>query len=151
MSRTRNPAHPDWLEYRLEKLAFHNGAELGFKNAQMLYRDDNREIVITRLGSPPLAVDQAFRDVMAAKSPIKTIYYEMRVKGYRRVAFFYHPIPAQVKVMLEPRPTGQNVLYFSQRGGDPIFSKDWTLDEVTGGKIPLENKVWQFHGAGHEH
>jgi hypothetical protein len=140
-----------WLEYRLERLAFWNGAELGFRNARMLYRDDSREIVIDRLGAPPALVDKTVREVMGAQSPIKTIFYEMRVHGYPRVAFFYHPIPRSVRVMLEPRPNGQNVLYFSQKNGDPIFSKDWTLREVTGGKIPIDQAVWQFHGAGHEH
>ncbi len=140
-----------WLEYVLEKLEFHNGAILGFKNAQMRYRDDGREIVITRLGSPPLAVDKAVRDVMAQKSPIKTIFYQMRVRDFPPVAFFYHPMPAGAAVYLEPRPNGQNVLYFSQEEGRPIFSKEWTLRQVTEGKIPIDRAEWQFHGYGHEH
>lgn len=144
------PKRP-WLEYVLEELQFHNGARLGFKNARMLYRDDRREILIDRLGAPPLAVDKAFRDVMAARSPIKRIYYQMRVEGYPPVAFFKHFIPGKVRVMLEPRPNGQNVLYFNQLDGDEIFSKEWSLRQVTEGEIPIDKPVWQFHGAGHEH
>ncbi len=145
------PAKRPWLEYVLERLQFHNGAELGFKNAQMQYRDDQREIVITRLGSPPLAIDAAVRKVMAAKSPIKTIFYQMRVAGYPPQAFFFHPMPAGARVFLEPRPNGQNVLYVNQKSGNTIFSKDWTLSQVTDGKIPIDRPVWQFHGYKHEH
>ncbi len=140
-----------WLEYVLEKLEFQNGAILGFKNARMLYRDDRREIVITRLGSPPLAVDAKVRAVMAKRSPVKEISYEMRVDGYPPQAFFFHPMPAGAEVFLEPRPNGQNVLYVNQRRGETIFSKDWTLRQVTEGNIPIDRPVWQFHGYKHEH
>lgn len=140
-----------WLEYRLEALEFHNGAKLGFRNARMRYRDDNREILVERLGSPPLQVDRAVREVMGARSPIKTIFYEMVVPGYPHEAFFFHPMARDARVFLEPRPNGQNVLYFNQAEGRPIFSKDWTLREVTQGRIPIDRAVWQFHGYRHEH
>ncbi len=145
------PAKRPWLEYTLEELEFYNHARLGFENAQMRYRDDEQEIVITRLKSPPLHVDRVVRQVMADRSPIKTIYYEMRVAGYPPQAFFYHPMAAGAEVFLEPRPNGQNVLYVNQKGGNTIFSKDWTLSQVTDGKIPIDRPVWQFHGYKHEH
>ncbi|MGH6754599.1 MAG: hypothetical protein ACREDP_20790 [Bradyrhizobium sp.] len=143
-----------WLEYHLEKLAFHNGAVLGFTDARMLYRDDDREIAITQLKTPPAQVD---RTINAIRLPggqlpeIKTIYYEMRVEGYPSEAYFFHPMKKGVGVVLEPRPNGKNVLYFDQRDGRTIFSKDWTLRDVTQGRIPLDRAVWQFHGYQHEH
>lgn len=141
----------EWLEYRLEALEFHNGAKLVFKSARMLYRDDNREILVDRLGMPPGAVDRILSKAGAALSPIKTIFYEMRFAGYPREAFFFHPLQRGARVFLEPRPNGQNVIYFSQAAGRPIFSKEWTAREVTAGRVPLDRAVWQFHGYKHEH
>lgn len=146
----------DWLQYRLEELEFHNGARMGFGSpgALMRYRDDNREIAVTDLKTPPAAVDAVVRKL---KNPdgtlpeIKTIYYQMLVDGYPPQAFFYHPMKRGVGVVLEQRPRGQNVLYFNQREGRTIFSKDWTLREVTDGNIPIDKRVWQFHGYQHEH
>ncbi len=144
----------DNLEYRLEKLEFHNGAILGFKKARMLYRDDSREIAITNLGIPPLAMDANLRKIANpdGKAPrIRTIYYEMVLPGYRPEAFFYHPISRGADVFIEGRQRGQNVIYFNQAAGRPIFSKEWTLRQVTQGRIPIDKPVWQFHGYKHEH
>lgn len=141
----------DWLEYRLEKLAFHNGAILGFKKARMLYRDDDREILIERLGAPPPAVDKVLRQVQSDRTPIRTIYYEMRVKGYPPENFFYHPMGRGARVYLEQRKSGENVLFFNNADGNTLFSKEWTLRDVTQGRIPLDKAVWQFHGYKHEH
>ncbi len=149
------PDQKPWLEYHLEKLAFQNGAILGFgPGTRMQYRNDDREIAIERFGVPPAAVDAAVRGVLnpdGSMPEVKTIYYEMRVQGYPREAFFYHPMKRGVGVMLEARPRGQNVLYFSQKNGRTIFSKDWTLRDVTQGRIPIDRAVWQFHGYQHEH
>ncbi len=149
------PTEIPWLEYRLESLEFQNGAVLGFNGARMWYRyDDNKEIAIDRLKMPPAAVDAMFATVRngARDLPeIKTINYEMRVQGYVPQAFFYHPMKRGVGVRLEPRLKGQNMLYFSQKDGRPIFSKDWTLRQVTNGQIPIDRAVWQFHGYQHEH
>jgi hypothetical protein len=143
-----------WLEYRLEALEFFNGAKIGFKNARMRYRDDNREILIERLGAPPWTVDRTLAAAGVADGkaqPIKTIYYEMRFAGFPREAFFFHPLARGANVFLEPRPTGQNVLFFKQAEGRPIFSKDWTAREVTQGRVADDRRVWQFHGYKHEH
>lgn len=148
------PDDPDWLVYRLEALEFHNGAKLGFRHAQMFYREDSREILIDRLGIPPAAVDATLRKIAnpdGSLPAIKTIFYEMRVKGYPREAFFFHPVSRDASLHLDPRPKGENKLYFNQRDGRPIFSKGWTLREVTQGRIPLDRAVWQFHGYKHEH
>ncbi len=147
-------AEKPWLEYRLEALEFHNGAKLGFRDARMRYADDDREILIERLGMPPGAVDSTLRSIAGKDGklpPIKTIFYEMRVAGYPREAFFFHPIKRGALVVLQPRQNGQNVLFFSQAEGRPIFSKDWTLRDVTQGRIPIDRAVWQFHGYKHEH
>lgn len=143
-----------WLEYRLEALEFHNGAKIGFRTARMLYRDDSREVMIDRLGLPPAAVDATLKSIAnpdGSMPEIKTIFYEMRVAGYPREAFFFHPIGKGAFVKLDPRPSGENKIYFNQRRGLPIFSKDWTLRQVTQGRIPIDRAVWQFHGFKHEH
>lgn len=143
-----------WLEYRLEALEFHNGAKIGFGHAQMLYRDDSREILIRGIGFPPAAVDATLKQISnpdGSLPPIKTIFYEMRANGYPREAFFFHPISRGADVRLEHRARGENVLYFNQKDGRPIFSKDWTLRQVTQGRIPVDRAVWQFHGYKHEH
>ena len=143
-----------WLEYQLEALEFHNGAKIGFRTARMLYSTDNQEIQIDRLGMPPAAVDAVLRSVLGADGEpesIKTIFYEMRVPGYPSEAFFFHPIKRDAFVKLDPRPRGENKIYFNQAEGCPIFSKDWTMRQVTQGRIPIDRAVWQFHGYKHEH
>lgn len=148
------PEKKPWLEYRLEALEFHNGAKLGFRGARMLYRDDDREIAIDRLGLPPAAVDAKLREIANPSGVlprIRTIFYEMVVPGYPREAFFFHPIHQRADVRLQRRTNGENVLYFSQAKGRTMFSKDWTLRDVTEGRIPIDRAVWQFHGYKHEH
>lgn len=145
---------PADLAYHLEALEFHNGAKLGFRNAKMLYRDDSREIALVEFGIPPLALDAAIRKIEnpdGTLPPLKTIFYEMRMPGYPREAFFFHPISRGAEVQLERRAPGGNVLYINQTAGRTIFSKDWTLRQVTQGRIPLDRAVWQFHGYKHEH
>ncbi len=145
-------AQTPWLEYRLEGLEFFNGAEIGFKNARMLYREDDREILIERLGVPPAAVDSVLRSAgIGPGEKIRTIYYEMRFAGYPSEAFFFHPLQRGANVVLKPRPKGENTLYFEQAEGWPIFSKDWTARDVTQGRVPDDRRVWQFHGYKHEH
>ncbi len=142
------------LEYRLEALEFHNGAKLGFRDALMLYRDDSREIAVTRLDAAPLVVDAALRAIAnpdGTLSQIKTIFYEMRLPGYAHEAFFFHPISRGADVRLELRPRGRPGRFFNQAAGRPIFSKEWTLRQVTQGRIPIDKAVWQFHGYKHEH
>ncbi len=148
------PSDASQLQYRLEKLEFHNGAILGFKKAIMQYRDDNREIAITNLGIPPLAMDANLRKIAnhdGTAPTIRTIYYEMVLPGYKAEAFFYHPMSRGAEVYIEGRLRGQNVIYFNQAAGRPIFSKEWTLRQVTQGRIPIDKAVWQFHGYKHEH
>lgn len=143
-----------WLEYWLEALEFHNGAKIGFRGARMLYRDDNLEVAIDRLGFPPAAVDSTLKSVEnpdGTLPEIKTIFYFMKAEGYPEEAFFFHPISRGAKVRIERRRAGENVLYFNQTQGRPIFSKEWTLRQVTQGRIPIDRAVWQFHGFKHEH
>jgi hypothetical protein len=143
-----------WLEYRLEKLAFHNRGELGFRRARMLYNEQDHIIAIEHLDSSRQDIDAALREIANADGSlpaIKTIYYEMRVDGYRPMAFFYHPLKREAEVFLLPREAGRTRLFFRQVDGRPMFSKDWTLREVSRGKIPSDRAVWQFHGYQHEH
>ncbi len=144
-----------WLEYRLEKLEFQNGAAITFRGARMLYNEDDHVIAIERIGATTAEIDRALDAIREARTgaypEIKTIFYEMRVDGFPPMAFFYHPLGKGAGVYLQPRRPGDRVLFFFQRDGLPMFSKQWTLREVSRGKIPSDRAVWQFHGYRHEH
>lgn len=143
-----------WLEYRLEKLEFHNGAVLGFRRARMLYNTEAAAIKIEHLDSSPQHIDDSLREIAnpdGTLPEIKTIYYEMRVSGFPPMAFFWHPIGKGAEIRIEPPRAGQTVLIFRQADGRAMFSKDYTLRDVTRGKIDSSRAVWQFHGFKHEH
>lgn len=147
-----------WLEYRLERLAFHNGAELGFTRARMRYNPSDHVIAIEHLDASTSVIDDALRRISIAGDDgqtelpaIKTIYYEMRIEGYPPFAFFFHPVSRGAQIYLLPRQPGRALLHFMQRDERPMFSKNYTLREVTRGKVPSDRAVWQFHGYKHEH
>lgn len=148
-----SPGTP-WLEYRLEALEFHNGGKLGFKRARMLYNPGDHIIAIEHLDADPAAIDDALRAVAnpdGTLPEIKTIFYEMRIEGFPPMALFFHPLNRGAGVYLLQRERGRARLFFQQKDGRPIFSKNYTLREVTRGKVPSDRAVWQFHGYKHEH
>lgn len=154
MKVAKQTAAAPWLEYRLESLEFQNGAKLGFRDARMLYNEGDHIIAIEQIGATPAEIDRALatiRNPDGTIPPIKTIFYAIRVEGHREPFFFYHPIQPGAGVQLLPREKGRTRLFFSQENGRPMFSKDWTLSDITAGKIRSDKKVWQFHGWRHEH
>lgn len=143
-----------WLEYRLEKLEFHNGAVLGFRHARMRYNTEAATIMIEHLDSSPQQIEDSLREISrrdGSLPEIKTIFYEMCVTGYPSMAFFWHPISQGAEIRLLPPRSNSSVLYFRQADGLPMFSKDYTLSDVTRGRIASDRAVWQFHGYRHEH
>jgi hypothetical protein len=141
------------LTYRLERLEFRNGAELGFRRARMRYHVDNRSILIDQVDSSPQEIDRALAEIADDSGmlpEIKTIFYEMVLTGNQPIKMFYHPLEKGAGVRLERRPRGLTALIFSQEDGREMFSKEWTLRDVTAGKIDSDFNVWQFHGWRHE-
>lgn len=143
-----------WLEYRLEKLEFRNGAALGFRNALMRYNPDDHVMLIEPPDASPQEIDAMLAEVADARTgeipEIKAIYYSIKIDGYPRVKLL-HPLQAGARVRLLPRQAGQAHLYFFQEDSLPMFSKEWTIRDVTRGEIPSDKNVWQFHGWRHEH
>lgn len=143
-----------WIDYVLRKLVFHNGAVLGFRGAKMLYRDDDRGIAIENPDWSAQDIDASLREIAdpdGTLPPIKTIFYDMKIEGVPNYPMFFHPLAPGANVRLLPRERGRTVLFFEQADGRKIFSKNFTLRDVTQGKIDSDQAVWQFHGYKHEH
>ena len=120
----------------------------------MLYNTEDHVIAIEQLDARPADIDGALRKIAnpdGSLPEIKTIFYEMRVDGYPPMAFFYHPIGPGAGVQLLPREGNRTRIFFRQADGRPMFSKDFTLREVTRGRVASDRAVWQFHGYRHEH
>lgn len=140
-----------WLEYRLRRLVFRNGGELGFRGARMLYNEDDHIIALEEIAASQQLIDQALAEVANADGTlgeIKTIYYDMIVTGHKPLKF-YHPIGPGARVRLLPRERGRSRLFFAQEDGAPMFSKNFTLRSVSEGQIDSDKRVWQFHGYKH--
>ncbi len=152
---TQNPMPKRrWIDYVLRKLEFANGAVLGFRGAVMLYREDNRGIAIEHPDWSTQDIDASLREIANADGtlpPIKTIFYDMKIEGVKNYPMFFHPLKREANVRLLPREKGRTVLFFEQADGRTIFSKDFTLRDVTQGAIDSDQAVWQFHGYKHEH
>lgn len=145
---TRDP----WLEYHLRALEFQNGAKLGFRRARMLYNEDDYIVAIEHVDAPLNFVDEKLAEIANAAGDLpelKTIYYDMVVEGHKPLRF-YHPLKRGAHVRLLPREPGRSRLFFTQANGTPMFSKDYTLREVSRGEIPSDKAVWQFHGYRHD-
>ncbi len=146
-----------WLEYRLRRIEFQNGAEIGFRRARMLYNEDDHIIAIEHVDASSQKIDDTLAEIadQAGNLPdMKTIFYDMVVTmpGRKPVKLgFYHPMKHGAGVRLLPREPGRSRLFFAQAGGKPMFTKEWTLRDVSDGEIDSDKRVWQFHGYKHEH
>lgn len=145
---------PPHLEYRLERLEFRNGAALGFRNALMRYNPDDHVLMIDHVDAAPQQIDDMLAEIADQRTgeipEIKTILYTIKIEGYPRVKLF-HPLKKGARVRLMPRQAGASHLFFFQEEELPMFSKDWSIRDVTRGEIPDDKRVWQFHGWRHEH
>ena len=141
-----------WLEYRLRRIEFQNGAEIGFRRARMLYNEDDHIIAIEHVDEPSWRVDEILAEIADRRGnlpELKTIFYDMVIEGYPPIRFF-HPMEPGTGVRLLEREPGRSRLFFAQRNGEPMFTKEWTLRDVSEGAIDSDRRVWQFHGYRHE-
>lgn len=147
-------ARDPYIEYRLESIEFHNGAILGFRKARMWYNDDGEAIRIDNVDAGALEIDQVLREIADPKTgeipDIKEVNYSILVHGYGRFGF-YHPMQPGTGVKLLPPERGGSRLHFEQQQpGRKMFTKEWTLRDVTEGQIDSNKAVWQWHGYKHE-
>lgn len=149
-------ARDPWLEYRLRRIEFRNGAEIGFRRARMLYNEDDHIIAIEHIDASSQKIDDTLKEIANPYGDlpeIKTLYYDMvvTIDGRKPVTLgFYHPMKRGAQVNLMPPEPGRSRLFFSQADGKPMFTKEWTLRDVSDGEIDSDKAVWQFHGYKHE-
>lgn len=146
-------AHP-WLEYRLDSLTFKNGVRLKFPpSTRLLYEPDDHVIAIELTAKQRGDIKQNI-PVVAGSSPdfeLRRIEYSMLVDlpSGKKTLRFFHPMKPGTGVRLTINDRGE--LFFMQQDGKPLFSKDYTLRDVSRGQIDSDRAVWQFHGYRHEH
>jgi hypothetical protein len=141
-------AYP-WLEYRPEALEFFGGGRVEFPaDARMLYNEEDNVIL---LENPGHLTGSRLASYVADHAELKRIEYSMLVDvdGRQRRLGFYHPLNRGADVRLSQNDQGD--IFFFNTQGRPLFTKDWTLREVSRGTIPSNRAVWQFHGYKHEH
>lgn len=142
-----------WIVYRLRRIEFQNGAVLGFGRARMGYDDANGDrIRIDHIDAPSAEIDRALSAIVDSRGylpELKTIFYDMEVEGHAPIRF-YHPMKRGTGVRLLPPRARSSMLYFGQEDGDSMFTKEWTLRDVSEGEIDSDKRVWQFHGYKHE-
>lgn len=142
-------ARETWLEYQPHKLSVAGGYSVDFPpSSRMLYNPDDHVIA--------LEVPEAVRRSIAAQLPpdgleLRRIEYAMIVdwQGKRETMNFWHPMKPGNGVRLIVGPAGD--LFFYQPQGRPLFSKGYTLRDVSRGAMDSDRAVWQFHGYRHEH
>lgn len=133
-----------WLEYRLELLKFCNGAELRVParaKTRLLFNDTDRIVAIDQLGMPAQEIDRLVKPLIDFE--ICQIDYRIETDGFSN-AYYYHPHMRGHHVYLLPRMAGDRTLRIRQANGKKFFSRDYTLDEITRGKVPSTQRVWQF-------
>ncbi len=135
---------PLWLEYRPDRLDFAGGRPMKFgPSARMLYNPTENIIAIENPGTtvPPESVGKEIRRIEYAML--------VNVPEWRGVIPFFHPLKAGSGVRVTTNDRGE--LFFMNDHGAPLFSKDWTLRDVSRDQIRSNRAVWQFHGYRHEH
>lgn len=138
-----------WLEYIPEKLSFARGPAVEFPaSARLLYNPAEN---IIALENPGANASELLRDHAAAGHELRRIEYAMQLELPRvseRLGFF-HPMKPGNGVRVRTNDRGQ--LFFMQDHNRPLFSKDYTVSDVSRGAIKSDRAVWQFHGYRHEH
>lgn len=145
----------EWLEYRLDRLTFPNGRRIVFGGeSRMLYNPTDNIIAIETTGEKRRQV----RAAVGAGAELRRIDYSMLIDltssgesagGRRRTLTFWHPLKSGTGVRVQFNDRGD--LFFLQEQGRPLFSKDFTVRDVSRGEIDSDRAVWQFHGYRHEH
>lgn len=147
-------ANPLWLEYELNYLTLQNGRRIFFpRSSRMLYEPDDHVILIetTRATRNHIVKGYDLKPGNLDGPELKRIEYAMLVNlpGVRETLRFFHPMKPGNGVRLAVAPGGE--LVFFQQDEKPLFSKDYTLRDVSRGAIDSDRAVWQFHGYRHEH
>jgi len=164
------PKNALWLEYQLESIQFQNGETVRFPaSARLLYEPDDHAIFIELPRAERRRIVGDLREHNDAAAPLqelKEIRYSMLVNlpEYKKRLRFYHPMKRGNRIGLSVDKNDN--LFFFEDTGRPMFSKDYTLRDVSRGEIddvtrstfPPRPKnrngdraVWQFHGYRHEH
>ncbi len=143
-----------WLEYRPDALTFQNGNRITFpRDARMLYNPEDNIIALELTAAQRARVKQAIpvRPHSAPSFELRRIEYSMLFDfdGHRATYRFFHPMKPGNGVRLRINDRGE--LFFLNDAARPLFSKDYTVRDVTRGEIDSDRAVWQFHGYRHEH
>lgn len=149
-------AKPIWLEYQPHALELNRPAgargldatRVDFPAAaRMLYNEADNVIALENVGrAAPF-----LRRLADAGAELRRLEYAMLIdlpEGQTRLNF-YHPLKPGNGVRVRLNDRGE--FFLMQDSGAPLFSKDYTLRDVSRGKINSSRAVWQFHGYRHEH
>ncbi len=146
---------PTTFDYQLNRLTFQNGETLNFPaSTRLRYGDQHRGVWIEM---PRDVRKQIMARIAERHDPklkfqeLKKIEYAMivTVDGRARSFGFFHNLKPGTGVGLGRFDDGD--LFFDQANGDSLFTKNYTLRDVSQGKIDSDFPVWQFHGYRHEH
>lgn len=134
------------VEYRLMSLEFRNGLpenqnRLGFRAALLLHDKARRAVVIEGIDTPGPERDRLLK--LLSPFELSAIRYEIRTPELPPVPFC-HPFPRGSGVSLG-RFGETDDLFLSRRGGKPFFSDNFTLRDVTEGRIDSSQSAYQFH------
>lgn len=132
------------VEYRLMSLEFRNGRpdnerRLGFVSAVMLHDDHQRAVAIEGIRNPEPGVFEKL-----SPFEISAIRYEIRTDAFPPVPFC-HPFPKGTGVYLQALDGDKSQLFLTRIKGRPFFSDNFTLRDVTNGRIDSGQSAYQFH------
>lgn len=132
------------VEYRLMSLEFRNGRaenerRLGFRAAFLFHDDRQRAVVIEGVRNPEPGV---FEELSPFE--ISAIRYEIRAEGFAPVPYC-HPFPSGTGVFLQAIAGDADNLFLARRNQLPFFSDDFTLRDVSNGRIQSNQAAYQFH------
>lgn len=155
-----------WTEYRLQSLEFRNGRarnarKFGFATGLLAFNEADRVVAIrtpptTRAKMTDAEFDAAMADYASTAdgdpAEIMAIRYLIVADGFPPIPFC-HGLKSGAGLYLLPREPGapRHTLFLRQAQGRPFFSKEWTLRQVSSGRIDSSAPVFQFHGFRHEH
>ncbi len=141
-----------WLEYVPEEITFNDGRTIIFPaSARMVYDPGQNALGLELSKETKDKIAATLARYYSEPPELRRIEYAMRIdlpEGKRTVHFF-HPLKPGNGVVLNVGRDGNFFVY--QASQEPMFSKKWTVADVTRGQINSDRAVWQFHGYRHEH
>ncbi len=148
-------SRPTHFDYQLNRLTFQNGEKLNFPaSTRMRYGDQHPGVWIEMDRDTRRKITAA---LLARHNPklkpqeLRRIDYKMllTIDGGQRAFGYKHFLKPGNGVRLERFDDGD--LFFAEDHGASMFTKNYTLRDVTDGEIDSSFPVWQFHGYQHEH